>query len=379
MEVVVMITGKVALSNSFTWAEQADLLEFCFLARKFGSPLSGYLAGEERGGDQVRMLEDAWSKTFSVKHSIAVNSATSGLLAASFACDLKAGDKFACPAMTMSATAAAPCFTGATPHFVDVDDELFGINLGPFPEETKAIVSTNLFGHPSLLGMNEWDKKCGVYLIEDNAQSPFAMAHGRYCGTMGHIGVFSLNVHKPLQCGEGGIVVTDDDELARRMRAFINHGEHTTGNIGLNLRMPELSAVVALTQLQRSKTLVNQRVEQAEAIIDAIGFIPGLRPPVTRSGCKHVYYTIPFLIDRSRKAFCEVLREHGVPICERYAQPLHWMSAFEHYRTPGGYPIADSLWLSRLFYIENSAWDFTKTQIKQIGETFKKAAEAVKL
>jgi dTDP-4-amino-4,6-dideoxygalactose transaminase len=371
-----MLTGKIKEANSFTVEENDDLIAFALQARH-GAPLSGYLAGRDRGGRYVTMLEDAWSKSFNVKHSIACNSATSGLLAAAFACDLKVGDKFAVPAMTMSATAAAPCFTGAEPHFVDVDDELFGINLRAFPEETKAIVSTNLFGHASLLGMNEWDKSCGVHLIEDNAQSPFAMAHGRYCGTMGHIGVFSLNIHKPLQCGEGGIIVTDDDDLAARMRAFINHGEHVSDRIGLNLRMPELCAVVALSQLQRAPSIIKQRVEQAEAIIDAIGFIPGLRPPVVRSGCTHVYYTIPFLIDRSRFVFCDALQKDGVPVVERYAPPVYDFPAFRRFST--NCPVADALHERNLFYIENCAYDFTKQQIKQIGEAFKKAAEAVKL
>jgi perosamine synthetase len=371
-----MLTGKIKGANSFTVEENDDLISFALQAKN-GAPLSGYLAGRERGGRYVTLLEDRWSDVFNVKHSIAVNSATSGLLAAAFACDLKAGDKFAVPAMTMSATAAAPCFTGAEPHFIDVEDELFGINLGAFPEETKAIVSTNLFGHPSLLGMNEWDKSCGVYLIEDNAQSPFAMAHGRYCGTMGHIGVFSLNIHKPLQCGEGGIIVTDDDDLAARMRAFINHGEHVSRHIGLNLRMPELCAVVALSQIQRAPSIIKQRIEQAEAIIDAIGFIPGLRPPVVRHGCTHVYYTIPFLIDRSRHAFCEALRKAGVPICEQYAAPVYNLLAFRKFRTDC--VMADHLHERSLFYIENCAYDFTKQQIKQIGEAFKRAAEAVRL
>jgi perosamine synthetase len=314
-----------------------------------------------------------------VKHSIAVNSATSGLLAAAIACDFKEGDRFVCPTMTMSATVAAPCFTGAKPFLVDVEDELFGLNLkGGWPDRARAIFSTNLFGHPSLLGMNEWDKDCGTYLIEDNAQSPFSMAHGRYCGTMGHIGVFSLNVHKHLQCGEGGIVVTDDDDLAEAMRDFINHGEHgAAGNIGLNLRMPELCAAVALSQLQRGKALVDQRVEQAEAIIDAVGFIPGVRPPIVMANCRHVYYTIPFLVDRSRSKFIESLTADGVPVVERYARPLHLMPAWQ--RPIGTFPIAEELYGKRLFYIENCAWTFSKREIKKIGEAFKRAAEAVNL
>lgn len=363
--------------NSFTGDERRDLAVFGHIAEKSDFPLSGYLAGKPRGGDYVVALENAWSETFHVKHSIAVNSATSGLLAAAFASDLKAGDTFFAPAMTMSATAAAPCFTGAAPYFLDVESTTFA-TYPHFPVSASAVFVTNLFGHPAPL--HDWRKACdaaGIVMIEDNAQSPFAMERGKYAGTIGHIGVFSLNVHKPLQCGEGGMVVTNDDDLAERVRAFINHGEHVNGRIGLNLRMPELCAVVALTQLQRGHGIIEQRTEQAEAIIDAIGFIPGIHPPVTRSGCTHVYYTVPFLIDRSRSAFCESLGKQGLPIAGAYVAPLYRLPAFEWF--PERCPVAEELWERSLFYIENCAWTFSKSEIRKIGEAFKRAAEAVKL
>lgn len=366
--------------NSFGDNEMNEVLHFSFRARR-GAPLSGYLAGRPRGGDQVILLEEAWSKVFNVKHSIAVNSATSGLLAAAFAANLKPGHRFICPTMTMSATASAPCFTGATPDFGDAFMDDFGLqtfNIG-FPVNCKAMFVTNLFGHPARL--KHWREVADLHdmiMIEDNAQSPFAMENGKYAGTIGHIGVFSLNIHKPIQCGEGGMIVTDDDDLADRMRAFINHGEHSdAANIGLNLRMPEVCAVIALTQLQRSPAIIAKRREQAEAIIAAIGFIPGLRPPIVRTGCTHVYYTIPFLIDRSRIQFCSSLLADGVPIVERYALPLHRMKAFKD--QSGGRVVADHLYDKRLFYIDNCAWTFNKKEIKQIGDAFKKAAEAVKL
>jgi len=364
--------------NSFGVDERQELSAFAFLAERFGKPLSGYLAGRPRGGDQVITLENAWSEVFRVKHAIAVNSATSGLLAAAFAADLNSMGSFICPTMTMSATAAAPCFTGARVDFADVSDEDFTLGRAPIPSDCRAIFVTNLFGHPARLRhLREVAVTNDALLIEDNAQSPFATEYGRYAGTIGHIGVFSLNIHKPLQCGEGGMIVTDDDDLAERMRAFINHGEHVNGRMGLNLRMPELCAVVALTQLQRAPSIIEQRIEQAEAIIEAIGFIPGLRPPITRADCKHVYYTVPFLIDRSRAKFCEVLAAEGVPFAEHYAEPLHSMKAFERWHQPC--PVATDLYTKRLFYIENCAWTFTRRQIKQIGVAFQNAAEAVKL
>lgn len=335
----------------------------------FNSPLSGYLAGKERGGDYVVALEDEWQKTFKVKHAIACNSATSGLLAAAFAIGLKDSDRFAVSAMTMSATAAAPMFTGAKPFFCDVD-EFYGIT-GEVPHDAP-VFATNLFGHPARL--EEWRTDCdqrGTVLIEDNSQSPFAWVGKDYAGTIGHIGVFSLNIHKPIQCGEGGVIVTDDDHLAFRMRAFINHGEHANGEIGLNLRMPELCAAVARVQLQRGEGIIQDRIDQATAIIAACSNVPGILMPETRERCRHVYYTIPFEIPERRSEFCAALRTQGVPIVEGYVPPLYRMDAFKRWARPC--PAAETLHDEHLFYFENCAWDVTLQQAEQIGEAFLKA------
>jgi dTDP-4-amino-4,6-dideoxygalactose transaminase len=262
----------------------------------------------------------------------------------------------------------------------------------------RAIFTTNLFGQASELGRREWHAGEGphrTYLIEDNSQSPFAMtSNGRYAGTNGSIGVFSLNVHKHMQCGEGGMVVTDDDELARKLRAFINHGEHSGGAIGLNLRMPELCAAVALAQLRRGKEMVHDRVYQAQEIISAIGHIPGLRMPIVREGCTHVYYVIPFLIDlragtansdinafahlrKERAAFCGILQNLGVPITVGYQEPLYRLPAFKAFAR--SCPVAEDLQDNRLFYFENCAWSPSKEQIQGIGEAFREAARKVLL
>jgi len=355
-------------------------------------PLSGYLAGMERGGDRVRELEDAWTKAFHVKHAIACNSATSGLLAAAFAIGLGRGDLFACSAMTMSATAAAPMFTGARPFFCDVEDETFGLT-GEVPHDAPIFV-TNLFGHPAKL--HELRRYCDerdTVLIEDNSQSPFAWDGEGFAGTIGHIGVFSLNIHKPIQCGEGGIITTNDDHLAQRMRAFINHGEHSgEGIIGLNLRMPEVCAAIARVQLRRGEEIIQGRIDQATAILAAIGDIPGLRRPIVRNCCRHVYYTIPFMFEmrvgtadsnvnvfhvdaKRRAAFCAALRDQGVPIVEGYVDPLYRLPAFAKWARPC--PIAEDLHDRRLFYFENCQYDVTPEQAEQIGAAFRKAAEMV--
>lgn len=369
-----MITGELKRYNSISRVEVAAAH-----AAVHEGTLSGFLGGEPRGGRWVRELEAKWCETFGVKHAIACNSATSGLLAAARVIGLGVDDYFACPALTMSATAAAPAFLGANPLFYDIESVTFCLCSHPprFPGGPKAVYVTNLFGHPAnLQSLRKHCDDIGAVMIEDNAQAPFAMEFGKYTGTIGHIGVFSLNVHKHFQCGEGGVCVTNDDQLADAMRAFINHGELAGGPIGLNLRMNEVTAAIAYAQLVRAPRLVQLRVEIAEAIIAAIGDIPGIRKPIVREGCKHVYYTIPFVIGGNRAKFVHLMAQEGVPLVEGY-RPIHQLPAFAG-RTCSC-PIAEGLHDDYLFYYENCAYAPTELQIAQIGEAFKRVAEGMNL
>ncbi len=171
-------------------------------------PLSGYIGSKSFGGPQILVLEAM--------------------------------------CYTMSATASVPKILGASIIFADIERETFCLDPvevhNAITRKTKAVIVTNLFGHPAHL--RELRDICdghGVYLIEDNAQAIFAKEYGVYAGTIGHIGVFSLNVHKHLQVGEGGICVTNSSDLAKKMREAMNHGEMRGGILGLNLRMTEVT------------------------------------------------------------------------------------------------------------------------------------------
>src|SRR5262249_397793 len=140
-----------------------------------------------------------------------------------------------------------------------------------------------------------------------------------------------------------------------------------------NLRMTEITAAIALEQLDRGPDIVDGRVATAEAIIAAIGDIPGLRPPVVREGCRHVYYTIPFVVEKNRSEIVKALRAEGVPLTEGYVDPLYRLPAFKAFAREC--PVAEDLHDRRLFYYENCAWDPTPAQIKQIGLAFQKVME----
>src|SRR3954470_23813830 len=228
--------------------------------------LSGFVgaAGPEfDGGPMVQRLEQNWAQAFGTRYAISVNSATSGLTAAMGAIGIGPGDEVIVPPYTMSATAIAPLAYGAIPVFADIEPDTFCLDVGAVERalspRTRAILVVNLFGHPARLReLRALADSRGLFLVEDNAQGPLAMEDGRYAGTIGHLGVFSLNYHKHIHAGEGGMCVTNDARLAQRLRMIRNHGENVveawgvddiSNMIGFNLRLTEMSAAVGRAQL----------------------------------------------------------------------------------------------------------------------------------
>ena len=300
------------------------------------------------GGPEIKAFERAWAETYRTRHAITVNSNTSGLIAALGAIGLSPGDEVIVPPMTMSATVVAPLFYGGIPVFVDMEPETFCLDpqlvAAAITPKTRAIMVTDLFGHPAALReLRALADRHGIYLIEDAAQAPLATEHGRYAGTIAHIGIFSLNYHKHIHTGEGGVCVTDDDELALRLRAIRNHGENVVGPlniadatnlIGFNFRLTELGAAIGLEQLKKAERLVADRVAIADALSAATRGLPGLTPPVVREGCRHVYYVWAARYDAAvtgvpRAKIAEALNAEGVPAWEGYLEPLYMLPTFQ--------------------------------------------------
>ena len=320
--------------------------------------LSGFIGApgpDFDGGPEVQALEVAWREKFHVRYAVSVNSATSGLYAAIGAAGVGPGDEVIVPPYTMSATAMAPLVYGAVPVFADIEPETFCIDLDAvrslITPKTRAIIAVNLFGHPARLHeLRALANEQGLILIEDNAQAPLATENGRYAGTIGHIGVFSLNRHKHIQTGEGGVCTTDDDALALRLRLIRNHGENLTEHygiddlanlVGFNYRLNELSAAVGLSQLEKSEAIIAEREAYARRLSDGVSGLPGLTPPAVRAGCRHVYYVWPARYDAAtvgvpRHIFAKALKAEGVPMDEGYVKPLYLLPVFQRRIAFGG-------------------------------------------
>jgi dTDP-4-amino-4,6-dideoxygalactose transaminase len=307
--------------------------------------LSGFSArpGERfLGGKRVIELEELFAKKFHVKHAVSFNSATSGIHGAMAAIGISPGDEVITSPFTMSATASAIVMQNGVPIFADIEEETFGLDPKSvealITERTKAILAVNIFGHPAKLDeLQSIAIKHNLKLIEDNAQSPLAHLGSSLAGTIGDIGILSLNYHKCIQTGEGGMVLTDNDDYASHLRLFRNHGEVIVGKIGLdemsnqlgyNYRLGEVLAAIGIGQLSKFDMLTKHRVELAQELTKLLSEFNFLIPPHVRENSSHVYYLFPIrfissMVPFTRDEFVAAMKAEGIALNAGYVQPIY--------------------------------------------------------
>ncbi len=371
----------------------------------FGSWEEGFL-----GGPLIQKLEENWSKKFKVENSISFNSNTSGLFAAMGAIGISPGDEVIVPCTTMSATAMCPIIYGGIPVFADIDEEFFCIDpesvKSKISSKTKAIVAVNLFGHPARLKeLKLLAKKNDLYLIEDNAQAPLGKEDGELAGTIGDIGVFSLNYHKHIHSGEGGICVSNDKNLATRLQMIRNHAEAVVGPsgtnniinmVGFNYRMTEMSAAVANVQLKDINQHVSKRVKIAETLSEHLRDLEGIHVPRVRKDCSHVYYVWSAKFDEkiigvSREVFVDALNAEGFSCSGGYVEPLYNLPIFKQKIAIGssGFPfseskhdykddkcpVAESLYKDSFLLFQPCSYEISSNDVEKLVEAFRKVYE----
>lgn len=294
------------------------------------------------GGPRVQRLEREWAAYFGAAHAVTVNSATSGLYAAVGAAGAGPGDEVIVSPYTMAASATAAIVNGAIPVFADIDPRTFCLSAETIRERltpyTKAILVVDIFGYPAdFQPIMRLARERGITVIEDAAQAPGARRGGKWAGTLADIGVFSLNYHKTIHTGEGGVVVTDDERLAERVQLIRNHGEvvvrekgtlDLVNMVGFNYRMTEIEAAIGSEQLKKLQELVARRVELAEQLTVLLRDLPGIAVPAVERNVDHGYYVYPIKYDRqvlgvSRSSFGAALRAEGLPISEGYVRPIY--------------------------------------------------------
>jgi dTDP-4-amino-4,6-dideoxygalactose transaminase len=250
---------------------------------------------------------------------------------------------------------------GGIPVFADIEPDLFCISAATIRRRltphTRAIIVVDLFGHPAEMDeIMTLAREHNLLVIEDAAQAPGARYKGRHAGTLADIGVFSLNYHKTIHCGEGGVCVTRDDQLAERLRLIRNHAEVVVGPkgernlcnmVGFNYRMTEIEAAIAAEQLKKLERLLKPRVEAARQLTERLSGLPGITPPVVRPYALHGYYVYAIrynagMVGAPRQRFAEALAAEGVPVSEGYVQPIYWQPMYQQRMAigSGGFPFS---------------------------------------
>ena len=315
--------------------------------------LSGFIgrAGEVfLGGKYVRKLEELFKNYFKVKYAVSFNSASTALQAAVSALGIGPGDEIITSPYTMSATASAILFNNALPVFADIEKNSFCLDPKSIEKnitkKTKTILVVNLFG-----GSADYDpilkiaKKYNLKIIEDNAQSPGATYKGRYTGTIGDVGVFSFNVHKVIQCGEGGVLITNNKKYAFLAQLVRNHGEAVIDDLyqeekiyepilGSNFRLSEISAAIAVEQFKKLNKLNRQRVDLANYLTRKLRQFHWLVLPKAIKESRHVYYVYPFRflaekIGIKRSTFAKAMKVEGFIFNEGYQKPLYLLPIYQ--------------------------------------------------
>jgi dTDP-4-amino-4,6-dideoxygalactose transaminase len=373
------------------------------------------------GGPTVRAFEDNWCKAFGVKHSVTINSNTSGLFTAMGALGIQPGDEVIVSPYTMSASAIAPLVYGGIPVFADIHPDTFCMDPASIEARitprTKAILVVHLFGHPADMDrIMAIAKKYNLYVVEDCAQAPMGKYKGRLVGGIGDLGVFSLNYHKHIHTGEGGVITTNNSLLADRCQMIRNHAENVTAAkeekdltnlIGYNYRMTEVECAIGIEQLKKLPSLLQQRLENVAFLNEKLSAFPAFEIlPMLNDGSVNTYYVYPVKFNKTiagiqRNKFVDalkaeipsaVLRETAPLIGAGYVKPLYLQPIYQQkaswayhpalYKgnvdySPGICPVAEKMHFEVLFTHEYMRPGMTKDDMMDVVNAMEKIFENI--
>jgi len=293
-------------------------------------------------GPEVAELEAELAAYAGVRHAVACSSGTDALLMPLMAADVGPGDAVFTSPFTFIATAEVISLLGATPVFVDIDPRTFNIDPEALQRAVeavraggelrpRAVIPVDLFGLPAAYdAISALAEAAGLLVVEDAAQSFGGEYHGRRAGSLGHVAATSFFPAKPLGCyGDGGAVLTDDAEMAGRLRSIRVHGKggdkYDNVRIGLNARLDTLQAAVVLAKLAVFPDEVEARQRVAERYAERLGNV--LEVPHVPGGCRSAWAQYSVLCD-GRNEVQAALKASGVPTAVYYPKPLHLQTAY---------------------------------------------------
>ncbi len=300
-------------------------------------------SGMLRQAARCEELEQRMAAMSGATHAMTCANGTCALQLA-YGATIKAGDEVIVPAWTYIATASMIAAAGATPVFCDVHEDTMNIDVedaaARITPRTTAIACTHLYGNPvDIDAVEALAARHGLAVIYDAAQSICATYKGKGIGAFGSAVTYSFYATKNLATGEGGMVTTNDDALARQIKLLRSHGEtdkYIHEQVGFNYRMTDVEAAIGCSQMDRIADLTAKRQAAARRLDQIVGNIDGLVPPRTTEGGEHVYhlYTVKFEADKftcTRDEFVEALRAEGVQCAVHYPRSLTRQPAFKQW------------------------------------------------
>jgi len=328
----------------------------------------------------VEKFEQAFAKRIGTKYAVAVNSGTSAIFIALKALGIKEGDEVIVPDFTMIATATAVSHCGATPVFVDVEDDTFNIDPDLIEEKittkTKAIIPVHLYGQPCKMDeIRALADRYGLFVVEDAAEAHGAEYRGIRAGSIGDVGCFSFYANKIITTGEGGAITTNNKELADEMRMirafyFPKAGHFWHKKIGYNMRMSSLEAAYGLGQLERWNELINNRIKNAQRYIKHLKKYVDI--PISVPNNKNVFWM--FIIHtKYRDELMEFLEKKGIETRTGFT-PCHLQPPYKENKE---YPVSEDL-AKKTMYLP-SASSLTKKDQNKVIDAVKEYFEKNKI
>lgn len=305
------------------------------------------------GGEQEKLLEKEWGDYTGSRHSVALSSCAHAIHVALDAWGVGPGDEVVVPAFTFIGTVVPVVWCGARPVFVDVDPRTFNVTpelvVAAIGERTKAVIPVHLHGLacdvPGIVAVVDELTKGRACVIEDACQAQGATWSGRPTGTMGLIGCTSLNETKNLPGGQGGILHTDDDRVARTARERSRYGKkvgQVLHEVGQSYRITELSSAIARAQLAKLERNLARAADNARVLSEELGGLPGVLVPQVPDEATHTWHKYRIVVEPGqRESLTSSLVEAGVPACRWQESPVPCHPAFGC-ASPSNFPVSAS-------------------------------------
>lgn len=301
-------------------------------------------------GPKVMEFEEKFANWIGAKYGIATNSGTSALHVALLACGIGEGDEVITTPFTFIASGNAIVYTGATPVFADIDLDTYTIDPDKIEDlitdKTKAILPVQLYGQAADMDkIREIAEKHDLKIIEDAAQAHGAEYNGEKVGTLGDMACFSFYPTKNMTTSEGGMITTNDEELAKKAQMFRAHGaseRYHHDEIGYNFRMTDIAAAIGLAQLKVIDEFNDKRISNADYLNEQLKDIEGIVTPKSPDNYKHVYHQYTIRVEKgNRDDWVEFLTNKGIGTGIHYPIPLYNQPIYKKLGIEGDCPLAE--------------------------------------